>query len=89
VRQENQVNPFRRLNELTAIKNDFEDTREAVGGPLTPKQQQASRHHRELVAGIARVSEERGGEVGRLLEAGHTGEELSAQLDRTDRHRHR
>jgi hypothetical protein len=79
-----QADPFRRLDELTTIYNDFEDelSRQptpGLGGGRRP----------QLDDDIRRVYDARGEEVGRLLQAGHTPEDLLEHVNATDRNRNR
>ena len=81
-----------RLTELTIIKNDFEDELRRQGAPLTPRQDREApaatlKRIEQLNADRSLVIDERGQEIGRLLKAGHTAQELSGHLDRTDRYR--
>jgi hypothetical protein len=89
---ETTVEDLDRLTELTIIKNDFEDELRRQGAPLTPRQEREApaatlKRIGQLNADLSLVVDERGEEVGRLLKAGHAGQELSGHLDRTDRYR--
>jgi hypothetical protein len=81
-----------RLTELTRIKNDFDDELRRQGAPRTPREEREAspavlRRTGQLAADRGSVMDARAGEIDRLLKAGHTQQELSAHLDRTDRHR--
>jgi hypothetical protein len=79
-----QASPFGRLDELTAIYNDFEDE---LSRQPTPGQGGGRRP--QLDEDIRRVYDARGEEVARLLQAGHAPEELLEHVNATDRNRNR
>ena len=74
-------NPFARLDELTRIQNDFED--EMV------RHRNGSDRRNKLNDDHRRVNNARGGQIGELLNSGHSEAELRAHLDATDRNRNR
>jgi hypothetical protein len=79
-----QADPFVRLDELTAIYNDFEDE---LSRQPTPGQGGGRRQ--QLDQDIRRVYDARGEEIAKLLDAGRTSEELLAHVNATDRNRNR
>jgi hypothetical protein len=87
------VGLFDRLNELTRVRNDFEDEidRQGVKTPRERRNAPAAkaRHVDQLNEDRRRVNDARSDEIGRLLKAGHTREEISIHLDLTDRNRNR
>lgn len=79
------MSTFKRMNELTAVQNDFED--EVTSGDR-------GRPHRgerrdQLQRDLTRVSSARRDEVQRLHEAGVPLDDIRTELDRTDRNRNR
>jgi hypothetical protein len=75
------LNPFARLDELTRIKNDFEDeiVRHRNG---SDRRNQLNDDHKQVFGA-------RGDEIGKLMKSGHTEAELRAHLDANDPHRNR
>ncbi|GII59399.1 hypothetical protein Pth03_77880 [Planotetraspora thailandica] len=69
---------FKRLDELTAIKNDFD--RELLDALNKGRRGKLSEDHK-------RVDDARHSEIVKLMKEGHSPEELSRRLDDTDRYR--
>lgn len=86
------TSPYARLDELTGVKNDFDATIRSYG-LHTPRERYAAsgttlQRVEQLEADQRSVMEARGDEVGRLLDAGHSVEELTERLEATDAWRH-
>jgi hypothetical protein len=76
---------FSRLNELTAVQNDFED--EITSGDHGRSHRGERRE--QLQRDLHQVTEARRDEIERLAASGTPLAEVAAQLDRTDRNRNR